>query len=319
MKYGSSVRILSVVLLILLAGCGGGETLTAAAPSSSQIEGEEQAQTTGGTLDPVTAVGDSATEADPTVTVISETTTKSADETAAPTPAPTQATSKDPTVATTPTTDSVCVTVPTTIPGQTFCDGYDPTPPTDPADKNCPDWATTVVTRPSGGWLGVDGASSKDGLWRSKLNDIGANDSLDAFAAQTAAAAPSGFSVSSKRASANAACIEESLILGVVLAGPAEERIGVSRMRLTGQVDWFQEGYPPTKRFTGATGNEFATFDSPTVIKVWMVTPDGEMTKASAYGENADRRSGWPTTTTNFGSTEPAVAVDHGPSTRCWP
>jgi len=186
--------------------------------------------------------------------------------------------------------------VPTTIPGQVFCDGYDPAPDPTSEDNECPEWATRPVTRPADGWLAASDAADQDGLWRSSIEEIGGYDPLDDLVGRAVAAAPTGFSLSGSEARANDACVDQSVVLGVSFSAADEAQLQVTRMRLLGPVSWFEEGYPPTGRSTDDDGTEIAFYDSPTVAKVWTVSPDGTLTKITAYGANADRRSGWPTT-----------------------
>ena len=201
------------------------------------------------------------------------------------------------------------MTVPTTIPGQVFCDDYDPNPPTSAGDPACPDWASVKVDRPAGGWLGADGSTGTDLLWRPETEDLQNYAPLDDYVARVLAAAPTGFVLDGSSARANAACVEKSLKLAAWTEGPDESSLGVFTMRLTGQLDWFEEGYPPTQFATEADGSELGWYDGGTVAKVWAVSPDGLLTKVYAYGANADTRFGWPTTTTIFGTTEPARSL----------
>jgi hypothetical protein len=207
-----------------------------------------------------------------------------------------------------PPTD--CATVPTTVPGRRFCDGYDPTPtptPTSGGDDRCPDWARMSVTRPPGGWLGTDEAVATDGLWRSGLDDVDGGPLFQNFVDRAVAAAPPGFSLVTASVSANDVCVDESLVYGVVFEGPDDAYLGVSRMRLIGQVGWFEEGYPPSERATEPDGTELAWTDLSTVAKVWMASPDGMLVKITAFGSGADRRWGWPTTMATTAPADPTV------------
>ncbi len=206
-------------------------------------------------------------------------------------------------------TTRACVTVPTTIPGDVFCDGYQPFPDTPVTRTGCPDWAITPVTRPADGWLGTNGPEPKDGLWRRSTEQLYDHEGLVDFASRARSAAPNGFALSTSEAMASPACIEESVSYSLSFNGPDGAVLWVLRTRLIGQANWFEEGYAPTDRSSSGDGTEFATYDEPAVVKVWMAAPDGTLVKITAYGANADRRFGFPTTTTGRASSLPATPL----------
>ena len=219
---------------------------------------------------------------------------------------PTVAASSAPLAITTPssaTTIPDCVTVPTTLPGEQFCDGYDPTPPS--SAGVCPEWAVEGVARPPDGWLGhshANGNGPVDGLWRSGFSSPAVHPPAIDLQDQAVAAAPTGFVHSSTSVHAHSDCVDQTAMISVWFTDPDGAELGVTRTPLMGQVNWSEEFYSPTEHLSedrdgdGLVDAEWAWHDGGTVVKVWMVTPDGVLTKAVAYAENTNRMWGFPTT-----------------------
>ncbi len=201
------------------------------------------------------------------------------------------------------TTIADCVTVPTTIPGDKFCEGYVSTP--SEVAMGCPSWAIDGVARPSDGWLGdshSEGGGPVDGLWRSGFSSPAVHQPSADLYDRAVAAAPAGFTHTSTNTNAHPDCVDQTAIISVWFNGPDGAELGIIRTPLMGQVNWSEEFYSPTKHLDedrdgdGQVDVEWAWYDGGSVVKAWMVTSDGVLTKAVAYAENTNRMWGFPTT-----------------------
>lgn len=189
-----------------------------------------------------------------------------------------------------------CVTVPTTVPGMQFCEGYDPA--ADPASQNpqpvveCP---TGDAPRPAVGWLGEDPASQP------RLGgDIGADPMLaDDLAAKVVAQLGDGYHAVETAVRANAVCPDEPPMISVTLDAPGGGTVYVVTYHLRTSLYWFEEPVVgDLVRSTLPDDTEVAVNDfagEGVHRRAWVARPDGTYLKVVASGAGAPSQGGWPT------------------------
>lgn len=213
------------------------------------------------------------------------------------------------------TTTGPCLTVPTTEPGDVFCDGY--TPPFDepPAPVGCPSWASQTITRPADGWLGTESTGPTEDLFRSELDtNFEDPESLDKLLTAVTTLAPAGFSVESSDVWAAPECIESTRLIQAYLTDDEGAQIRILFTPMKGQLDWFY--VKPSGEIVRTDlddGGELMTGQTPdeSTVRAWVASPDGLFVRVTAYGANADTYAGYPTTgaplPTEVGDTMPPV------------
>ena len=206
---------------------------------------------------------------------------------------------------------SLCVTAVTTIPGEVFCDGYDPNLELS-ADhgqsgiaNDCPLAPPPAAVRPDDGWLGTETSGSTQQL--STFFDPqpapGHPDRIRLAEAATAAVPP-GFNLVASDALGDLRCPETPTVISASFANDVGEEIFIVWTHLRAQIEWFNEPLQgDVERSALDDGTEIVANDFGGLgqkHRVWAARANGSVVKVIVAGTNAPSQAGWPTTTTRF-------------------
>lgn len=206
---------------------------------------------------------------------------------------------------------SECVTAVTTIPGEVFCDGYDPDLELSgddgqgDVDNDCPLDPLPAAGQPDDGWLGVETSGPTQQL-RSFFDPQPAAGHPDRtrLAEAASAAVPSGFDVVASDAVGDRRCPESPIVISASFANDDGEEISILWTHLRAQIEWFNEPISgDVQRSALDDGTEIVANDFGGLgqtHRVWAAKPDGSVIKVVVAGTNAPSQAGWPTTTMGF-------------------
>jgi hypothetical protein len=211
---------------------------------------------------------------------------------------------------------SSCVTAVTTIPGEVFCDGYDPDLELSSDEgqgdsaNDCPLDPLPAAGRPDDGWLGTEtsGSTQKLSVFFDPQPAAGHPDRIRLAEAATEAVPP-GFELVAGDALGDLRCPETPIVISASFANDAGEEISILWTHLRAQIDWFNEplsGDVDRSALDDGTeivANNFGGLGQK--HRVWAARPDGSVIKIIVAGANAPSQAGWPTTTARFDGDDP--------------
>ncbi len=293
--------VLVVLVAVVLGACGGSDRIAADQAETGSSESSAQ---TGTTLAASTASLTTGVPTQPSIPAV---------ETTVPPDTELDTESGGTESGGTGSGSSSCVTVVTTIPGERYCDGYDPFPERSTPDGSspCPQWAAEPATRPDGGWLGTEGTSVDD-LSRSGLDLLDGSPEWEAFSTRAAGLVPPDFVADGGSAMGVRACLDATLSMRAVFRHADGSRLLVLSDRLLSQYDW--ERQPPSgtiQRQSLDDRSELATasYSDGLALRAWVASPEGRLTRVVAFGANAPTFSGFPTTIPPQPTSDPPTPV----------